>query len=130
MLIIKFIFIYILATLASNGDQFNPVEYSIQPAIELIAQNYSRSISVEELAAVCGISSPHFYRTFKNFMDVTPHEYLLLYRLKQAKRFLISTTDSIEEISFRCGFNSHSHFTRAFKKFNRMTPLEFRLAGF
>ncbi|WP_363673418.1 AraC family transcriptional regulator [uncultured Mitsuokella sp.] len=59
-----------------------------------------------------------------------PHEYVLLYRLRQSKHLLQTTADSIETIAEKCGFNSASHFARAFKHVNHMIPTDFRHLDF
>ena len=72
------------------------------------------------------MSISHFIRSFKKYAGCTPHEYLLSYRLRQAKELLLSTDDTIERIAEQCGFHSASHFARAFRKNLSMTPSEFR----
>ena len=76
------------------------------------------------------MSASHLIRCFKKHLSCTPHEYLLQYRLRQSKRLLQATEDSIEEIADACGFNSASHFARAFKAVNGMTPTAFRALEF
>jgi len=39
---------------------------------------------------------------------------------------LIDTTNSINEIAYKCGFNNMSNFNRIFKKKKDSTPKEFR----
>ena len=101
----------------------------LRPTLEYIANHFDEPISIEELAALSLMSPSNLIRYFRRCLDVTPHEYILLYRLKQSKRLLVSTTESIERIAELCGFNSASHFARAFKKENQMTPKEFRAIG-
>lgn len=120
----------ILYALSSAAGNSQITASPLTPAIELITKNYDQELTVETLASACRISPPQFYRNFKKYMDCSPHEYLLLYRLKQAKNLLLTTNDSIDVIAKRCGFNSHSHFTRAFKKSQHMTPAEFRAFEF
>jgi AraC-like DNA-binding protein len=61
-------------------------------------------------------------RTGKTFVDT-----LNEVRLGHASRMLIDTTQSINEIAYRCGFNNMSNFNRIFKKKKKCTPKEFRL---
>ena len=119
----------IFSSLASS-EQTTNINELLQPALEYISTHYDENISIDDLAAISAISSTHLIRIFRKSLGLTPHEYILLYRLKQSKRFLVSTNDSVERIAERCGFNSASHFARAFKKTNHMTPKEFRLIGF
>src|SRR4051812_16379180 len=60
-------------------------------------------------------------RTGKTFVDA-----LCEIRLGHASRMLIETTQSINEISYKCGFNNMSNFKRVFKKKKACTPEEFR----
>lgn len=98
----------------------------LYPAINYISKNFDQMVNLQFLANLCCISLSHFIRCFKKYLNCTPHEYLLLYRLRQAKYLLSASKLSVEEIADRCGFNSASHFTRTFKRINRVTPSEFR----
>ena len=72
----------------------------------------------------------HFIRGFKLYTGYTPHEYLLSYRLRQAKQLLSTSSLTIEEIAERCGFNSASHFARAFRSAENTSPTKFRKLEF
>lgn len=120
----------ILGELAAPQQLSATQNAAIRPALAYISKNSEREVTVEQLAAACGLSPCHFIRVFKKHTGNTPHEYLLHYRLGQAKELLLRTAMSIEEIGERCGFNSASHFVRAFRQSNAMTPLQFRKAGF
>ena len=39
---------------------------------------------------------------------------------------LIDTTDTISEISFKCGYNNMSNFNRIFRRKKGCSPTEFR----
>lgn len=117
----------ILAALAAESAV--TINEFLRPTLEYIAKHFDEPISIEELAALSLMSPSNLIRYFCRCLDVTPHEYLLLYRLKQSKRLLVSTTETIERIAELCGFNSASHFARVFKKENHMTPKEFRTIG-
>ncbi|MBR2188634.1 MAG: helix-turn-helix transcriptional regulator [Eubacterium sp.] len=115
----------ILARLASAGE--NAMGNNMfTPVIQHIRNHYDEEIRLDDLMDICGLSKSYFIREFKKQVGSTPHEYLLAYRLRQAKQLLATSGNSIEEIAERCGFNSTSHFARAFKKENQMTPTDFR----
>lgn len=114
----------ILAALAAESSV--TINELLRPTLEYIAKHFDEPISIDELANLSLMSQSNLIRYFRRCLDVTPHEYLLLYRLKQSKRLLVSTTESIERIAELFGFNSASHFARAFKKENSMTPKESR----
>ncbi len=103
---------------------------SLAPALEYIRENYQEQIRLEDLSDLCGMSTSHFIRNFQKHIGRTPHDYLLAYRLRQAKQLLIFTNNTIEEIADQCGFNSASHFARAFRGENNVRPSEFRKMQF
>ncbi|MGM9649897.1 MAG: AraC family transcriptional regulator [Butyricicoccaceae bacterium] len=115
----------ILARLASP-EKHTVFLHGLEPAIQYIRDHFGDSITLDELASMCSMSSSHFIRTFSKYLNRTPHEYLLAYRLQQSKRLLLTSEDSIEVIAELCGFNSASHFARAFRKSNGISPTEFR----
>ena len=100
------------------------------PALEHIRTEYTHPISLDDLADLCSISKPHLIRCFKKYLNCTPHEYLLSYRLKQSKQMMIGSQNTVEQIAELCGFNSASHFTRAFRGATGITPSEFRRLQF
>lgn len=120
----------ILCRLASPQQQSGAVESFLRPAVDFIRSHYSEAVSLEDLANQCRISKPHLIRSFKRYLNCTPHEYLLSYRIRQAKQKLVSSVSSVEEIAEQCGFNSASHFTRSFRANTGMTPSEFRKLQF
>lgn len=56
----------------------------------------------------------------------TPLDYLIHYRIEQAKRLLIETKEPITNIAFMTGFQSSAYFTKTFRKYVSVTPKEFR----
>lgn len=115
----------ILAYLASPDKQI-AVTHGLDPAVRYIREHYAEDISLEQLADLCMMSPSHFIRSFSKYLNRTPHEYLLAYRLQQSKLLLITTNQTIETIADECGFNSASHFARAFRKSVGASPTEFR----
>lgn len=118
----------ILCGLAAPASPQPLGHHLLEPAIAHMREHYPEELSLETLSALCGLSVSHFIRMFRKYMECTPHQYLLSFRLRRAKQLLLSTSDSIDEISAACGFNSASHFARAFRRQEGITPTEFRNA--
>ena len=102
----------------------------LAPALSYIHNRYAEDIPLDELADRCGVSKSHFIRSFKRYVGCTPHEYLLQYRLRQAKRLLLSGDFTVEQIAEDCGFNSASHFARAFRHETGLSPTAFRAISY
>ena len=120
----------ILSALATIGEQGELFSGALKPALDYIHANYAAEQTVDDLAGLCGLSTSHFIRTFRKYTGSSPHDYLLAYRLKQAKQQILSTDATLEEIAESCGFGSASHFARAFRKSTGMTPSRFRQTRF
>lgn len=104
----------------------SPLEDLMKKAVCYMKVNLARNIAVQDMADFVGVSVYHFSRTFKKYMAASPHAYLLELRLDKSKNLLISTTDNLDIIAEKSGFQSTSHFIRAFKKSMDMTPKDFR----
>ena len=91
-----------------------------------IEQNYGESISIDHLADIAMLNNYHFLRLFKQAFGITPHQFLIKTRLKNAKRLLKNSTLSISEICHRVGFESVSSFSILFKRRFSKSPTEYR----
>lgn len=100
---------------------------TIERAKEYIAQNFTRDISLMQIASYSYVSSFHFSRIFKKFTSYSPHQFLLQLRLKNAELFLRNTSLPVSDIGFTSGFNSVEHFTAAFRKKYGCAPSKFRV---
>lgn len=91
-----------------------------------IARNYRNPIKVADVGAAVGLHPDYANTLFKKTFGVTLGEYIVEERIAHAQRLLVSTTDSVADIVFQCGFGSVSSFNAAFLKLNACTPREFR----
>lgn len=97
---------------------------------EYIKANYSKRLTVEELANHFGFSRSYFSVEFKKRLGTTIHDYILSYRLYQAKILLANKNYSILEIAEKVGFTDTGTFIRSFKKVEKMTPLQYKKTYF
>ncbi|MBI1939640.1 MAG: helix-turn-helix transcriptional regulator [Ignavibacteriales bacterium] len=91
-----------------------------------IEKNFSREISLSEIAASSFLSPFYFNRIFKKYTNLSPYSYLIQFRLKYASLLLRNTNLSVTEICYRSGFNNFSHFVSTFTKFFNTSPRFFR----
>ena len=93
---------------------------------DFIDQNLSENITLEDLAALAGLSSYHFSRKFKADLGIAPHAYVLSRRINRAKCLLNSSRLPLKLVAAECGFTDQSHLSRVFRKFLGVTPNNFR----
>ena len=91
-----------------------------------ISKNYMDEIRLGTLADIAGMSPSAFSRFFKLHTGRNLTDYIIDIRLGSASRLLVDTSQSVSEISFKCGFNTLSNFNRIFKKKKGCSPTEFR----
>lgn len=94
---------------------------------DYIDQHLAADLSVEQLAALLGLSAAHFSRAFKATFGASPHAYVTERRLGVACRLLQEDkSTSIADIAAGLGFSSQSHFTDAFRRKLGVTPGRWR----
>lgn len=91
---------------------------------EFLDENFSRKLSVAELAAVAGLSRGHFISAFTKTFGRRPHQYILNWRLAFAEELLASGGMAIAEIAYLSGFSSQSHLTAIMRKYRQVTPAQ------
>ncbi len=78
------------------------------------------------LSKILNYSEGYLSRKFSQEMDTTIKDYITGQRLERAKELLKTTKLSIQDISARLHFGTHSHFTAAFKKAYGISPRQWR----
>lgn len=91
-----------------------------------IQSNYDRTITIKDAAAICGFSSSHFMKLFKELTGKSFSQYLIDYRLEIAARQLVETSYKIIDLAENVGFHNVSYFSRAFHSKYGETPSAYR----
>lgn len=122
---------HVATTYGGAKQAFRPSRGGLAPwqerrAVELLADDISRTVSLEDLAESCGFSARHFARAFKQSTGLAPHQWLLERRIECARQLLRSSSLSLADIAGQCGFSGQSHFTRTFAQHTGATPGEWR----
>ena len=110
----------------SDTEIFSYNSRRIEKVMEFIHTSFNKQISLGEAAKIASMTESAFSRFFKLRTGMTFIDCLTEVRLGHASRMLISTTKTIAEIAYSCGFNNISNFNRIFRKKKSCTPRELR----
>jgi AraC-type DNA-binding domain-containing proteins len=99
----------------------------MEEAAMIIANNLDQPFTIIQLAKHVGVNQTKLKNDFKLAYGNTIFGYLQDLRMKEAKRYLLDTTLSIQEISMRLGYQNMSNFSIAFKKSMGYSPNKLRV---
>ena len=94
--------------------------------LNYIHQNYTRKITLDEIARSASLSPGECGRLCKRVFHQTPFEYLNSYRIEQSLPDLLAHELSITEIALKNGFSGSSYYTETFKAVKGISPSKFR----
>lgn len=83
-------------------------------------------LPLSALAREAGLSPYHFLRTFHRLTGVTPHQFVLRARLREAALRLAAEPSKILDVALDCGFGDVSNFNRAFRAEFGASPRAYR----
>jgi AraC-like DNA-binding protein len=92
---------------------------------EYIDAFFKSPLSVAEVASTCNVSEYHFYRLFKSFFNISPHQYIIKKRLGLGLELLKIGGVPISEIATIAGFSDLQSFSKSFKKHYGYSPSMF-----
>lgn len=98
----------------------------ILQAAETLRQNYRQELCLADLLEQAHMSKSYFLRLFRRYMGTTPYNYLVNYRITQAKELLVLTDHSISDIAHEVGFGDASNFSTRFSAATGQSPLQYR----
>jgi AraC family transcriptional regulator len=102
-------------------------ERRVTRIVRMIGRAPQAPFTLNRMARDAGLSPFHFLRTFERLTGVTPHQYILRTRLRQAAMRLASRADSVVDVALQCGFGDVSNFNRTFRAEFGLTPRTYRL---
>ena len=117
---------YMIELRYSGSNKMYKHQQTIKRATQYIRDNYNLSLDIDQLAKRANLSKYYFIKLFKEFMHVTPYEYVINYRINEAKKYIRMTQCKVSQISDHVGFNDECNFIRTFKRVTGMTPLQYR----
>jgi len=103
-------------------DSRKPIVTSIK---RYIKDNVTEHLSLNEVAAVFGISPNYLSQLFKKYNETGFNEYVTQCKIDEARRLLISGSYKVYEVAEMLGFENAFYFSKVFKKVVGVPPTEF-----
>lgn len=97
------------------------------PVLDYLHAHLSQRLTLDELAAVAGLSPFHFLRQFQAQHHATPQQMLMAFRLAEAKRQL-SRGEAPAQVAASVGLTDQAHLTKAFARRYGVTPARYQRA--
>lgn len=98
----------------------------VDKVISFINKNYTRQITLDEIASFASMNATAFCRFFKKETGKTFTKYIFDMRIGYACKLLLMNEMSISQIGVVCGFETISHFNKTFRKVSGYSPTEYR----
>lgn len=105
--------------LTERSDSDSDIAHEI---IKYVEKNYTRSITLKEIAGSLGYEYHYLSRVFSNLFRVNFKVFLNEYRFTRAKALLSAGDMTLTEIAFACGFGSVRNFNRVYRDFSGTAP--------
>lgn len=116
----------LLAPLAGSHPPHTATQ-RFDAVIDYMQAHLAQRITLEQLAAVAGLSPFHFLRQFQAQHHATPQQMLMALRLHRAKQLLTAGL-APAQVAADCGLSDQSHLNRCFVKRYGTTPARYQKA--
>jgi AraC-like DNA-binding protein len=98
----------------------------VAAVMAFIEKHYAEDIAINDLAAQVGLSPSHLHAHFREFVKVTPHQYLIRQRMQAARHALATSNTPIKVLAQEVGYANTENFCRSFKKHAGLTAADYR----
>jgi AraC-like DNA-binding protein len=109
-----------LRAIATAGDQ----SYRTARVIAFIRANYTKTLRVEDLAQIAGMSMSTLHHHFRALTSMSPLQYQKQLRLQAAQRRMLIEGLDAASAAFSVGYESASQFNREYSRFFGLPPIK------
>lgn len=118
--------VYDKITSATDYTKPSYTSSKLWEVLDYVNYNYTKNITLKKMSKLYFINEKYLGKLLKAQYKMPFHEYLNNLRLKAAENLLKTTSKSIIEIAYDCGYQSVNYFNRRFYKKYNVTPSEYR----
>lgn len=87
----------------------------VKEAVSYMKKHLESQITLDDISTNLGFNKYYLCRTFKEITGIPIKKMLNFLRCNEAKRLIMTTERTINEISLDCGYSSLSYFTKTYK---------------
>ncbi|WP_246660084.1 AraC family transcriptional regulator [Rhizobium sp. FKL33] len=91
-------------------------QWQLRRVTDFIEDNCLRTIRLDELATIAGLSACYFSHAFKATTGLPPHQWQMRARIRRVKERLAESRQPLAEIAAEMGFSDAAHLTRMFRR--------------
>ena len=91
-----------------------------------IEKNLSKRVSLRRISEHIHLSESYFSKIFKDDTGLSVVQYITLLRIQEAKKLLVYSQLTVNQISKTLGYNRTSYFCKIFKMATTETPHSYR----
>lgn len=122
---------YISAIIGELIDSVTLIDRSadndlVQQLVMYLLDNYTEEITLDDVARDLSYNKYYISHIIADTFKCNFRALVNSYRISMAQNILLSTTKTISEIAYECGFKNQSSFNRIFLKHCGITPRDFR----
>ena len=103
-----------------------PQPQMMDEAVKFLESHYSRKMTLDALMLHMGYGRTQLFHLFKQHTGLSPNEYLVRFRIKEAKEMLANSDKSVVAIAKAVGFSSTSYFRSVFLKYEGKKPESYK----
>lgn len=115
-----------VTVVVANGSSVRDAR--IEKAIDAMKSDPARRWTIEDLAAIAGLSRAAFVRRFRRETSTSPVRFLTELRMRLAVDRLAISNEALATIASWIGYESEFAFARAFKRRYGVAPGQYRRA--
>ena len=123
--------LYLLLSELMEGNREEPDKKEsdgyIAKAVKFMNESYASDIGVTDVARYVGLERSYFFKLFKNAMGVSPREYLIDLRLRQAQILIKHRNLPLHEVATAVGYDNYTNFCKMFRRKCGLSPREYAL---
>ncbi|WP_105614089.1 AraC family transcriptional regulator [Vallitalea okinawensis] len=101
-------------------------DYYVRKALEFIDMNYSRKLTISDIADFIGLDRKYFHYIFRKKLHLSPQEYIINYKMNKSVHLMKNKYLTISDIARSVGYEDQFHFSKLFKKSKGLSPSEYR----